>query len=171
MESIDRYDSSYGVAFQAYARLRIRGAVFDGLRALREGTFQVYGADRVLIARERIDSFEHDASDDPLDTFVEMTIGLGLGFLLDTHSMPGPAQPPDAYAEIERAEMTATISDALDHLPERERAIMVLHYYHQLPFVEVARQLGVSKGRISQLHKRGLNQLRYRLRGRVDVEC
>jgi RNA polymerase sigma factor for flagellar operon FliA len=48
----------------------------------------------------------------------------------------------------------------LQDLPERERSIVTLHYFHYLPFVEIAARLGVSKGRISQLHRRALEMLR-----------
>lgn len=173
MEAIERFDPERGVAFQPFARLRVRGAVFDGLRVLRNVHLELgYDAPgRGALARERVASFEEDRSDDPLEAFITTTVGLGLGFLLDMQSMPGRIQPPDAYAELEKAELSATVSESLDLLPERERAIVVLHYYHQLSFVDIADQLGVTKGRVSQLHKRALERLRAFLRERVMTEC
>jgi len=35
--AIDRYDPSRGIAFQAYAMARVRGSVFNGLRAILRG--------------------------------------------------------------------------------------------------------------------------------------
>jgi RNA polymerase sigma factor FliA len=173
MEAIERFDPDRGVAFQPFARLRVRGAVFDGLRVLRNVHLELgYDAPhRATLAKDRVESFEEESSDDPLEAFIATTVGLGLGFLLDMQSMPGRIQPPDAYAELEKAELSAAVSESLDQLAERERAIVVLHYYHQLSFVEIADQLGVSKGRISQLHKRALDHLRVRLRERVMAEC
>jgi RNA polymerase sigma factor FliA len=173
MEAIERFDPDRGVAFQPFARLRVRGAVFDGLRVLRNVHLELgYDAPhRATLTKDRVESFEEDRSDDPLEAFIATTVGLGLGFLLDMQSMPGRIQPPDAYAELEKAELSAAVSESLDQLAERERAIVVLHYYHQLSFVEIADQLGVSKGRISQLHKRALDHLRARLRERVMAEC
>lgn len=173
MEAIERFDPDRGIAFQPYARLRVRGAVFDGLRVLRNIHLELgYDAGhRAAAAKERVQSLNEDAGDDPLEAFIATTVGLGIGFLLDMQSMPGRVQPADAYAELEKAEMSAAVSESLEQLPERDRAIVVLHYYHQLSFVEIAEQLGVTKGRISQLHKRALEQLRCCLRERVMAEC
>jgi RNA polymerase sigma factor for flagellar operon FliA len=171
MEAIERFDPDRGVPFQPFARLRVRGAVFDGLRTLRGTHIELgYAAkDRASIARERAASLSEDESTDPFEAFVSTTVRLGLGFLLDMQSMPGSMQPQDAYAELEKAQLSAAISEGLDRLPERDRAIIVLHYYHQLSFVDIAGQLGVTKGRISQLHKRALERLRCCLRDRVLV--
>lgn len=171
MEAIERFDPARGVAFQPYARLRVRGAVFDGLRALRNLHLGLrYDmAQHAEAARERVESLS-DGNGDPLEDFIATTVGLGLGFLLDTQSMPGRMQPADAYAELEKAELSAAVSESLDRLSERERAVVVMHYYHQLPFVDVAERLGVTKGRISQLHKSALERLRCCLRERVMTE-
>jgi RNA polymerase sigma factor FliA len=172
MDAIERFDPDRGVPFQPFARLRVRGAVFDGLRVLRNIHLEL-GHDaprRASLARERVESLAADSGEDPLESFIATTVGLGLGFLLDIQSMPGSVQPADAYAELEKAELSAAVSESLDQLAERERAIVVLHYYHQISFVEIADQLGVTKGRISQLHKRALEQLRAALRERAMME-
>lgn len=172
MDAIERFDPSRGVPFKPFARLRVRGAVFDGLRLLRNVHLEL-GHDapfRAAAAKERVESLHEDDDGDPLESFVAATVGLGLGFLLDMQSMPGHMQPADAYAALEKAELSAAVSESLGRLTERERAVVVMHYYHQLPFVEIAGQLGVTKGRVSQLHKRALERLRCCLRERVMVE-
>ena len=173
MEAIDRFDLDRGVAFQPFARLRVRGAVFDGLRVLRSSHLELDCGPsyRAAAAKERVESLNEDSDADPLEAFIATTVGLGLGFLLDMQSMPGCIQPPDAYAELEKAQLSASISKSLEQLPERDRSIVILHYYHQLSFVEIADQLGISKGRISQLHKRALERFQCCLRDRVMAEC
>jgi RNA polymerase sigma factor FliA len=173
MEAIERFDPDRGVAFKPFARLRVRGAVFDGLRVLRNVHLELGydAAHREALLRERTASLREDDSEDLLESFVATTVGLGIGFLLDMQSMPGHMQPSDAYAELERAELSAVVSESLGQLAERDRTIMVLHYYHQISFVDIADQLGVTKGRISQLHKRALENLRCRLRERLMVDC
>ncbi|WP_447784496.1 sigma factor-like helix-turn-helix DNA-binding protein [Stenotrophomonas bentonitica] len=51
-------------------------------------------------------------------------------------------------------------------VPERRRDILVAHYIRQIPFQDIAREMGVTKGRVSQLHKEGLAMLREVLRER-----
>jgi RNA polymerase sigma factor for flagellar operon FliA len=172
MDAIERFDPGRGVPFKPFARLRVRGAVFDGLRVLRNVHLEL-GHDapyRAEAAKERIESLHEEGGGDPLEDFITTTVGLGLGFLLDMQSMPGRMQPADAYAELEKAELGAAVSDSLDQLTERERAVVVMHYYHQLSFVEVAERLSVTKGRVSQLHKRALERLRCCLRERVMAD-
>jgi RNA polymerase sigma factor for flagellar operon FliA len=173
MEAIERFDPDRGVEFRPFARFRVRGAVFDGLRVLRSVHLELgHDAGHLTnLTKERVESFDEESSDDSLEAFIATTVGLGLGFLLDMQSMPTRMQARDAYAELEKAELSAAVSESLDKLGERERAIVVLHYYHQLSFVDIADQLGVTKGRISQLHRRALEQLRMRLHERVKGDC
>jgi len=171
IEAIERFDPERGVPFQPYARHRVRGAVFDGVRALRTGTIFAGGHADDMVVRERVESLQEDGSADPLEAFVATTVGLGLGFLLDMQSMPDQAQPAEAYAELERAELNAAVAEEMEQLPERERMILQLHYHHQVPFVDIAGQMSLTKGRISQLHKRALERLRTGLRERISLEC
>lgn len=171
IEAIERFDPSRGVPFQPYARHRVRGAVFDGVRALRTGTIFASGHAGDMVVRERVESMQEDGPADPLEAFVATTVGLGLGFLLDMQSMPDPSQSAEGYAELEKAELNAAVSEEMERLPERERLILQLHYHHQIPFVDIAGQMSLTKGRISQLHKRALERLRVGLRERILLEC
>lgn len=169
---MDRFDPVRGVSFQTYARHRVRGAVFNGVRTLRESLAQgVRSYDQMAAARDRMETFDDGDHADPFEAFIGTTVGLGLGFLLEASSVPSHAQGSDAYAELEREELTAAIADAMERLPEREQMIMIMHYYHHVPFVEISAQLGVTKGRTSQLHKRALDHLRACLRNRVTMDC
>lgn len=167
LEAMQRFDPSIGPTFQAFARRRVRGAVFDGLRELDDNFRRPeQSIGRGSIA-ERVESLRPDVADgedDPLEAFVNITVGLGLGFLLDMQSIPEQATPHDAYSETERAALHLALAKNLEKLDERDRTIVTLHYYHQLPFVEIAAQLQLTKGRISQLHKRALERLRAMLR-------
>ena len=172
LEAVDRFDPDRGVSFQPYARHRVRGAVFDGIRSLRSSHIPLQGeAETSSAARDRLESLEEGGDGDVLDAFIGTTVGLGLGFLLDMQSMPGGALPLDAYAELERSELRSAISVGLERLPDREKMILTLHYHHHVPFVEIAQQLNVTKGRVSQLHKRALELLRSHLGSRVEMDC
>ncbi|MDE2154505.1 MAG: sigma-70 family RNA polymerase sigma factor [Xanthomonadaceae bacterium] len=171
LESMDRFDPSRGIKFETYARYRVRGAVFNGMRALRESlTKDAYPHDQTSAVLDRIESLGDGAMSDPLDAFVATTVGLGLGFLLDARSFPDREESPSAYAEHEKEELSIAVIEGLEQLDEREQAILTLHYYHHVPFVEIASQLGVTKGRVSQLHKRALERLRAILGNRVHTE-
>jgi RNA polymerase sigma-70 factor (sigma-E family) len=50
--------------------------------------------------------------------------------------------------------------DALDGLPYRQKAVLVLRYYHDLPESEIAAALGCRAGTVKSLASRGLAQLK-----------
>jgi RNA polymerase sigma factor (sigma-70 family) len=50
--------------------------------------------------------------------------------------------------------------DAVDALPFRQRAVLVLRYYHDLPEDEIAAALGCRPGTVKSLSARALQQLR-----------
>jgi RNA polymerase sigma factor FliA len=171
MEAMDRFDPDRGIKFETYARYRVRGAVFNGLRTLRENLAQGSRAnDTTSALLDRVESLDEHAASDPLEAFVATTVGLGLGFLLEAKSFPGREEQPDAYAELEREELGAAVVEGVEQLSEREQAIVTLHYFHHIPFVDIAAQLGITKGRVSQLHKRALERLRAMLGSRAISE-
>jgi RNA polymerase sigma factor for flagellar operon FliA len=53
---------------------------------------------------------------------------------------------------------------ALDALDEPSRTILHQHYLHAVEFAQLAKLLGLSRGRVSQLHRTALMALRQRLR-------
>lgn len=171
LEAIGRFDPSRGIVFQTYARHRIRGAVFDGMRALRDDLRrEAQQYERIATIRERVTTLVEETVSDPLEAFVASTIGLSLGFLMEAGSIPAHPYAADAYAHREHEEIGEALAAAIAQLPEREQAIVMLHYHHHVPFVAIAEQMGVTKGRVSQLHKRALERLRESLRDLVQAE-
>jgi RNA polymerase sigma-70 factor (sigma-E family) len=70
---------------------------------------------------------------------------------------------PDAAAAGDMADDVARrrwLIAALDELSGRERAVIVLRHYLDLPEAEVARELNLSLGTVKSLNSRGLAKLR-----------
>ena len=69
-----------------------------------------------------------------------------------------PERPaPDPYASVGDA---ASLRAALDRLPRRQRAVVVLRYWEDLPEAEVADLLGCSVGTVKSQASRALAKLR-----------
>jgi len=156
MEAMAGYDPARGVPFEAFARHRVRGAVFNGLRALTA----THAATRVDAWRDAYDSLLDTDDSDPFDRMVKMVSALGLGHAMSSHFEAEHATTPTPYDEAVKYQLNERIARHLARLPEKERLILQLHYLQHMPFVDIAGALGVTKGRISQLHRQALERLR-----------
>lgn len=165
LEAIDRFDPDYGAPFRAYASHRISGAILDGLGKLSEVREQV--SFRRRTKRERVESLRPKPEKDPLEALVELTVGLALGFMLEGTALyvdeDQPTQQPNAYDSVVWKETLQRLAGAMETLPEREQSILRRHYFDGLGFDEIGAVLGVTKGRVSQIHRAALGLLRKRL--------
>lgn len=59
-----------------------------------------------------------------------------------------------------RTEMLDTLADALKALPERERDLIILHYYSGKTLKETAEQLGISYAYVKILHSKALASMK-----------
>lgn len=170
VEAASRYDAQAPSGFWPYARMRVHGAVADHLRALDPLTRTQRHAVRQMTRQEPSDAGGYPAGacrdgdvrrmrgcriflfseleTDPDDSFVEG--------VADDHA-PSPEE------SARRAEMLGKISSWFDDLPERERQVIDGIYRRNMSAHEVAEHLSLTDGRISQLHRRGLQFLRERL--------
>lgn len=174
IESIDRYDPEQGASFRTYASHRIQGAILSGLEALTERASQL--ALRRRIEQERLQSLQAGSdvpAGDAFSRLASIAVGLALGFMLEdlaAFRAEEGAYSDNAYAASELRQLQRRLLKLVGELPEREAKIIRHHYFQQLPFDEIARALDLTKGRISQLHKRALTMLREALDGRrVDL--
>lgn len=161
LEAMSRFDPERGIAFRYYAQPRIRGAVFNGLRAILGDRPQASDQARF---EARLANLNEGAGGDSFDGFVDTVVGLGVGYLLDEAVHARAADSGGALSYAQKAELEASLLAAIGALPDRLKLIVELHYFRYVPFQEVAKQMGVTKGRISQLHKSALMKLRDHLR-------
>jgi len=62
------------------------------------------------------------------------------------NTIPAAGPWPDQQAELD--ETRRTVRDALDTLPAQQRAALILSYYHQLSYKQIAASLGCSVGSV-----------------------
>jgi RNA polymerase sigma factor for flagellar operon FliA len=169
LEAIDRYDAGRGVPFRAYAARRITGSVLDGVSHASELREQVTFRNRLRAERMRSlvgDEPEPASTDDAMRALAELATGLAIGFLLDSGLMASETtadRGPNAYDSLAWKETVRGLFQVLSELPERQRFIIRQHYLHGVAFELIADLLGLSKGRISQIHKQAIGELRRRL--------
>lgn len=172
LECIDRFDPDRGVRFEFYAPPHVRGTVADGVASLSERQRQA--AVRRQVLRERTRSLATDTASGSqpqaaLAQVADIAVGLALGFMLEDSGMfvDPQAEPGLADGSYRSAELRSTcllVNDSLAHLAAPERRVLSLHYLQGMPFTDIADDLGLTRGRISQLHRAGLEGLQRRLR-------
>jgi len=59
-----------------------------------------------------------------------------------------------------RSETQDALAAALTRMEERERDLLILHYYEELPLTEIARLMSLSYSSVKRLHARSLAQLK-----------
>jgi RNA polymerase sigma factor FliA len=177
MESIDRFDPSREASFPTYATYRIRGSILNGIEhasehiAQREHRRRVRTEERLISARERTQS---DDEKDALSEMVDITIALALGYVLEDSGLWRSLDEDvesDPYKSYEFKRLRERMGLIVQALPEREQAIVKYHYFEHMEFIDIGELLGLSKGRISQLHSRALRLIReaYRKLSKFDV--
>jgi RNA polymerase sigma factor for flagellar operon FliA len=190
LNAIDKFDASRGANFKSYASIRIRGAIKDELRKMDWMSRSMRDkANRVKKMYDRINMYaDKPADDEEAVKSLEKTTGelyglirrmgalsllsledLGAGYnhegnILDCIKDP---KAEDPMAATLKSEIKSRITEVLDALPERERLVVTLYYYEELTLKEVGELLNTSEGRVCQLLKEILKQLKIRLRSCV----
>ncbi len=72
-------------------------------------------------------------------------------------------QEGDFSEDICREEALEALADALESLPERERNIVLLHYYKRIPLKTIAEQLDLSYSYTKLLHNQSVEKIRKKL--------
>ena len=164
LQAIDRYDPLRGTPFRSFAQPRILGSIADGAAQLSERDAHHHYRRRV--ARERARSLGFDGST-ALEALGELAAGLAIGLMLEETGMvepeDGACHRPNAYDSLAWRELQALIERELDRLDEREAFIIRQHYLHGVSFAQIAAVLGLSRGRVSQLHSAALKKMSQRL--------
>lgn len=165
--AIDRFDPLRGIPFPAFARRRILGSIFDGASRMNEVDAQYSYRRRVEAERGRSLAAAAGQEDDPLRALAALASGLALGLVLaETHlveSEDGRDHRPGAYETLAWRELQARLAQQISQLPEREAVIIRQHYENGVSFARIAEILGVSRGRVSQLHAKSLATLQKHL--------
>jgi RNA polymerase sigma factor FliA len=178
-DAVEKYDGAKNVAFHAYAKHRIKGAILDSLRQLDWAT-------RDLRRRQKqVEAVTRDLSSTlgrtPTDTEIADKMGVGverwrkMQMELRTAGLVSatPANDPErertqefaATDELqpdrmcERRQLQSTLARAIGSLPERYQRVVFLYYTNDMTMKEIGEVLGVNESRVSQIHKTALKRM------------
>jgi RNA polymerase sigma factor for flagellar operon FliA len=174
LEALDRFDPARGVQFRTFAARRMHGAILNGLERFTEKQQQIAARQRLRADRMAdVKALAGEGSGteagtpqtaDQLLAFVsEAGIGLALCWLLEGSGMvdAGAASVSQPfYRSAEMRQLRQRLVLAIEGLPAQERTVIRRHYLQEVPFEQIATDLQLTRGRISQVHRRALLRLR-----------
>lgn len=181
LEAIDRFDPDRGIPFEVFARLRIRGAMYDYLRTLdllprvaRRRVHRVQAQSRALMrVLGRIPSHDEVADAMGLDRrIVDRTLATAQDAVpVSLEERAADRLPPaltrdaggDMTSVVEREALDAELWRAIEALPPRHKVVIGLYYCEGLTLHDIGRVLGVTESRASQLRREALDALRTHL--------
>lgn len=172
MQAMERFDPTQGAEFTTYAAYRVQGAVMNAVETYSEVQQQI--AARGRSRAQRLESLRPQGvlptstRESIVEALAAVSMGLAIGFMLeDSNIYADPEAPPrtseSGYQTLAWKQARESLQQQVDALPEGQRKILAYHYFQGLDFERIAVLMGLSKGRVSQIHKQGLAQLRDQL--------
>lgn len=192
VRAIDSFDPAKGASFNSYAWTRVSGAIVDELRRADWAPRSLRGQERRIasardlleqrtgrapttadVAREvgvsaaelerRLHALEVAAS---VSLHTPVRGGVGEGSRVVELGSTLPAMSTDsrdpAFAAV-AGERTRMMRQAIRRLSDQEQTVLSLLYVEQLTGVEVARVIGVTESRVSQILSRVRRKLRHEM--------
>jgi RNA polymerase sigma factor for flagellar operon FliA len=183
------YDPGRGVSFDRYARRRMQGALLDDLRSRDWASRGVRAQARKV--RSVTDDLTVALGRTPTADEAGAAAGLSAqevsrlhddvhrATVLNYDSVFRDSEDCDALSAAEadpgevilRRERRAYLRDAVAALPERLRLVVVGCFFEERPMLELARELGVTESRVSQMKAEALGLLREGLDATLDTEA
>ena len=183
IDAIEKYDPSKKVKLSTYAEIRIRGHILDALRKLdwiprnvrqkareiekaiseveqklgREATTKEV-ADYLGVSEEDYRKYAEKVANSVLVS-IDASVnsddekGTKLWQILSVND-----DTPDKY--VEEKELKEILSDIISKLNEKERLVITLYYYEELPMKKIAEIMDLTESRISQIHTKTMMKLR-----------
>jgi RNA polymerase sigma factor for flagellar operon FliA len=185
MEALPKLDESKNP--EAYLRLRIKGAMYDYLRSLDFGSKSLRKREKEIKAKleELTSQLGREPTDEELikalgykpDEFYSDLQKISASHLLSLDDLFKEGRSyeevfsssveEDPEEEAIKQDLREKILKAIEDLDHREKLVLQLIFYEEIPAKEVAKLLKVSTARVSQIKESALSKLREKLKDMV----
>jgi len=191
LDALQKFDYNLGWAFETYAVPRIRGAIMDGLRSTDWVPRSVRSKAKKLEEAYRMleQAYSRTPTVDELSDHMQVTRDElhKISNQLVKSQITSLDEPIDYEEEpqtlisrivdeeaanqeqlVEEQEKKRELAQLIDRLPEKEKLVLSLIYQEELTFSSTAEVLGVTTGRVSQIHSKAISRLREQFK-RLDL--
>jgi RNA polymerase sigma factor for flagellar operon FliA len=186
-EALKGFDMTKGASFETYARIRIQGAMIDEVRRCDWTPRSVYKKSRQISEAISIIEREHGrgAKDseiaellnlnmDEYHSMVKDAAGCQLLSYEDIAALDGcndeltSSELNNPCDSLQEEEFKKGLVEKIASLPEREKMVMALYYNEEMNLREIGEILGITEGRVCQIHGQALLRLRARMNDWVN---
>ena len=189
IEAFRNFDPGRGVKFETYAVPRIRGAILDELRALDWVPRSTRAKSREIDKSYNILENKYGRPPEKTELAKHMNVTMEeLHLSLDDVSGTNILSLDDIIfreddnrqvsrietivdtskinilGELEKDELRAFLSIAMEKLTAQEKLVIALYYYEELTLKEIGEVMSISESRVSQIHTRAVSKLRTMVR-------
>jgi RNA polymerase sigma factor for flagellar operon FliA len=177
LDALTRYEPQPNLNFEAYARTRIRGAIYDSCRKNdilpRNQRDELEGLEKVTRKLEQ--NLGRHPTEREIAAGAEMSIDAYFAIManmvhlmplddLSDDLLPSDTDASDPMRAVAMAQLADRIATILEGLPDNEQLVFALHYQEDLSYREIAQVMNITPGRISQLHTQGMVRIRAKLK-------
>ncbi|GFK92546.1 RNA polymerase sigma factor FliA [Fundidesulfovibrio magnetotacticus] len=186
MEALGRYKPELGIKFETFAESRIKGAMLDELRKL--DWFSRGQRHRVRIIDDAMRRMEAASDKTPSAESLAQATGLTvkevnqameamqsqLCLSLDAisenlTSFKQQQIDNEPYKSAALKEIVDKLALLIDELTPREQLVLSLYYVEELNMRETSEVMGITEGRVSQLHSQALAKLRGKFHAQYGI--
>jgi RNA polymerase sigma factor for flagellar operon FliA len=190
IDAIEKYDSSQGIPFEYYAKIRIKGAMLDEIRSMdwvpRSLRQKSSSMEKACVNLEQ--RLGRDPSEDEIAA--ELNVNLddlhklldeikGISFLpenihdvirenRESHLLCSGSE--ELFDAAYRKEIRTHLAEAITGLSEKEQLVLSLYYYEELTMKEIGATMGYTESRISQIHTKAVLKLKAKLARKLRAE-
>jgi len=167
IKAVDNFDPEKGTRFESYAYRTIYGYVINYISSKMPISTKSYRS-----LKKRIEKNWDVNPEKAKEELRNLIHGIALAKLISLETAitsDGELKIADRIADnywlspqilMENREFLNKVKKLLENLTKLEKTVVVKYYYEDMKFIEIAKVLGVSRQRVSQLHSSAIRKLR-----------
>lgn len=175
LKAIQGFDESFGTQFSTYAVPKISGEIRRFLRD--DGSVKVSRGikERAQTVRSARGNLEQKLGREPTLSELSEATGITVEDIASAEIATGPAESLQResgedgftlenvlgdYLHEDKLIERVALKEAIEQLPDREKKVVALRFYHSLTQDKTAKILGVSQVQVSRIERRAIELLR-----------